>query len=134
MGDEGEFVEGPAVRQTSERAKVALVAVAAQSALELAGAFYISITIVPSLTFLVATVLFLRWLRQAYEVAGVLRPESLRRFRSNQVIWAFILPIVSFFRPVQIVKDLFALSDPKGLPDPPRYRDVLVAHYRQATR
>jgi hypothetical protein len=71
---------------------------------------------------LVTGVLFVRWLRivvrLAREFGGGLR------WKPRQVLWAFLMPIVSLWRPYELVRDVTRALAPERLPEPRPRLDV----------
>ena len=70
----------------------------------------------------VTAVLFLRWLHRAVDVAGTMSPMRLR-WTSARAVWSFFIPVVSLWRPYQVIRDLHDQLAPDGVPEPaPRPR------------
>jgi Domain of unknown function (DUF4328) len=62
---------------------------------------------------IVATVLYCRWLYRAYEDATRLRAEPLR-FSAGQAVASFFLPFVGLIRPYRVLVELHRASDPRS--------------------
>jgi Domain of unknown function (DUF4328) len=80
---------------------------------------------------LVTGVLFLRWLHRALANALPLRSAGIR-WRPADCVTGFIIPIISLYRPFQIVRDLNEVSDPSDLLLAPVLRERAGAGYRSA--
>ena len=71
---------------------------------------------------LVATgIVFLRWVNNAYK--NVARLGAHNRYSSGWAIGAWFVPILNFFRPKQIMDDIWRASDPELPPDMGRRYD-----------
>jgi hypothetical protein len=62
---------------------------------------------------IVATVLYCRWLYRAYEDAARLRGAPLR-FSAGQAVASFFLPFVGLIRPYRVLAELHEASDPRA--------------------
>jgi hypothetical protein len=82
---------------------------------------------------LAAAVLYCHWLYRAYEDNRRLRGRPLR-FSPSHAVASFLIPVVNLWRPFQALRDLFVASDPRTLPDPPRYEPSREALYRSNAR
>lgn len=92
----------------------------------------VSSTAIAQLVLLVVTgVLFLRWLHLVTRLTRALGGSTLR-WVPKDVVWAFILPFVSFARPYQVVRDVHDHLAPDAVPEPPiQVRADDSTHYRQ---
>jgi hypothetical protein len=81
---------------------------------------------------LVAVVLYLRWLYRA--VANTRLLGAPIEWTPQQAVVAYFIPIVWFFRPYQVMKALYAGSDPSALHDAPVFRYRSAPNYRDAVR
>ena len=79
-------------------------------------------------------VAFLRWIAHAVSFASDMSPLRLR-WTASAAVWSFFMPIISLWRPYQVVRDLHDLLAPDGVPEPaPQplldgsggYRDVVL--------
>ena len=61
------------------------------------------------------SVLFLLWVRRAYQNIQAFGCGGLD-YSPNSAVWAFFIPIVSWFRPYLVVKEIWAASDPLKAP------------------
>jgi Protein kinase domain/Domain of unknown function (DUF4328) len=79
-----------------------------------ASGFALGVGVVQALWFLVSATLFLAWFRRAY---ANLAPLGARRLRYGRwwAVGAWVLPVLSLFRPKQLLNDIWRASDP-GLP------------------
>ncbi len=87
---------------------------------------------VAALLALVAVVLYLRWLYRA--VANTTLLGAPIKWSPQQAVAAYVIPIVCFFRPYQVMKALHAGSDPSALHDAPLFRYRPAPNYRDAIR
>ena len=87
---------------------------------------------VSALLGLVAVVLYLRWSYRAVANTTLLRAPI--EWTPRQAVAAYFIPIVSFFRPYQVMKALHAGSDPSALHDAPVFRYRPAPNYREAVR
>jgi hypothetical protein len=69
--------------------------------------------------YLVAGVVFIRWFHRAYANLPTLGIEGLGH-STGCAIWAWLVPIISFFRPKQIADEIWRGSDPSLETDQPR--------------
>jgi hypothetical protein len=81
---------------------------------------------------LVAYVLYLRWLYRAVANTTLLRAPI--KWTPGQAVLAHFIPIVSLFRPYQVMKALYAANDPSALHDAPVFRDRPAPNYRESAR
>jgi Domain of unknown function (DUF4328) len=72
------------------------------------------------LLWVAAVVLFCRWLHGAYEDNRRLQGAPLK-VGSGAAVASFFIPFISFYRPYQVLRNIYASSDPGTLPDPPQY-------------
>jgi len=78
-----------------------------------------------TLLLLATAVAFLMWIYQARKnvrALGVRRPT----FASEWAVLAFLVPLVNFFRPYQVVREIWQASDPTNL-DPFNWRTLPVS-------
>jgi hypothetical protein len=69
---------------------------------------------------LVAAVLFIAWTFSAYKNVQALGARDMR-FRNGWAIGAWFVPILAFWRPKQIINDVWRASDPELPPTAPAY-------------
>jgi hypothetical protein len=81
-----------------------------------ASSFAVGVGVVQALWFLVSATLFLAWFRRAY---ANLAPLGARRLRYGRwwAVGAWVLPVLSLFRPKQLLNDIWRASDPDLPPD-----------------
>jgi hypothetical protein len=78
---------------------------------------------------IVSAVLYCRWLHRAWKDNGLLEGRTLS-MTAGAAVASFFIPIVSLYRPYQVVKELYEASDPETLPDRPQYRLTEGTSYR----
>jgi hypothetical protein len=90
------------------------------------------VALVNAVLFVVGACMFVPWLRRALACAVALAdlPE-LRRHRDRSVFWAFAIPVVSLFRPYQMVRVLDQAMDPLSVAEPPASPADLAASSSQ---
>jgi hypothetical protein len=81
-----------------------------------ASGFALGVGLVQALWFLVSAAFFLAWFRRAY---ANLAPLGARRLRYGRwwTVGAWVLPVLSLFRPKQLLNDIWRASDPDLPPD-----------------
>jgi hypothetical protein len=79
-----------------------------------------------------AAVLYLRWIHRA--VTNAQHLGTPLGWTPRQAVTAYLIPFVNFIRPYQVMKALYAASDPAALPDALTYRHRENADYRQGAR
>lgn len=87
------------------------------------------------LVLLVTTgVTFLRWLKLTVRLTAAFGGGAFK-WSPSDAVWGFIIPFVSFVRPYEIIRDVYARLDPELIAEPPLqvvadestgYRDVRV--------
>jgi hypothetical protein len=87
---------------------------------------------VSAVLLLAAQVLYLRWLYRAVANTTLLRAPI--KWTPGQAVAAYFIPIVSLFRPYQVMKALYAANDPSALHDAPVFRDRPAPNYRESAR
>ena len=83
------------------------------------------LALVQALLFVATGIAFLMWLYQArvnIRSLGVRRP----RFSSDWSYLAFLVPLINFFRPYQVVREIWQASDPGSL-DPFNWKTAAVS-------
>jgi len=78
-------------------------------------------------------VLFCRWLHRAYEDNSHLGGRPLK-FSPSYAVGSFFIPVVNLWQPYQAIRDLYVASDPRPLPDPPRFSPSSEVLYRSSGR
>lgn len=75
------------------------------------------------MTMLVVTaVLFLRWLSLVVTLSRTTSTTPLR-WTASEAVWGFFIPIISLYRPYQVLRDVHDQLAPDGVPEPaPRAR------------
>lgn len=63
------------------------------------------------------TIAFLRWLARMVSLASAMSRLPLR-WSASTAVWSFFMPIFSLWRPYQVIRDLYALLAPDGVPEP----------------
>lgn len=63
------------------------------------------------------TIAFLRWLARMVSLASAMSRLPLR-WNASTAVWSFFMPIVSLWRPYQVIRDLHALLAPDAVPEP----------------
>jgi hypothetical protein len=131
-----------ALEIASKRARWACFAVLASTVYRdivifaLGGPRVVRLTSVPydvsTVLVLVAHVLYLRWLYRAVANTTLLRAPI--KWTPGQAVLAYFIPIVSLFRPYQVMKALYAANDPSALHDAPVFRDRPAPNYRESAR
>src|SRR6202034_462977 len=94
---------------------------------------YVALTFIEWPAWVLGAVLYCRWLYGAYDLNPRLGGSPLR-FTPSYAVASFFIPILVLWQPFQALRDLYVASDPRPLPDPPRYKlndDVL---YRSSGR
>jgi serine/threonine protein kinase len=81
-----------------------------------AGGFALGVGLVQALWFLVSAAFFLAWFRRAYTNLAPLGARRLR-YRRWWTVGAWVLPVLSLFRPKQLLNDIWRASDPDLPPD-----------------
>jgi hypothetical protein len=61
--------------------------------------------------FLTSVIVFLNWFRRAY--GNLHRAGVILKHQESMAVWAWIIPIVSFFRPVQIMNEIWMATQEK---------------------
>lgn len=109
------------VVETSRQANLAMLAIAAVGALEALGCVLndfdvpgVLCQLVICAAWLVAAILYCRWLFRAYGDVALLRGSSLR-FKPREAVLSFFLPFVAFYRPYRALVDLHQASDPRPI-------------------
>lgn len=67
--------------------------------------------------FIVTATLFLRWLHGLIRLTRVLGGVGMR-WSASDGVWAFFIPIVSFKRPYEVLRDVYAELNPGTVPEP----------------
>ena len=94
-----------------------------------------AISVLSVLAWVVAGVLFLRWVRAAHESAHLLDRDERTLISKSTLTWAYFIPFVNFVRPYQHMAILAELSDPRDLELPPlRKRDPAAGYREPAVR
>jgi hypothetical protein len=73
------------------------------------------VALVQTAVFFVAVVMFIRWLKRAYENLRALGARELR-FRVGWTIWGWFVPFLNLYRPKQLANDVWRGSDPDAPP------------------
>jgi hypothetical protein len=66
---------------------------------------------------LVTAVLFLRWLHLVVRLTRALGGAHLR-WTPSSAVWAFFIPVLNFFRPYQVLRDVYRQLAPDKAPEP----------------
>jgi hypothetical protein len=82
---------------------------------------------------IVGAVLFCRWLYRAYEDNQRLGGLPLK-LSPAYAVGSFFIPVVNLWQPYQALRDLYVASDPRPLPDPPRFLATTDVLYRSSGR
>jgi hypothetical protein len=113
------------VEETSRQARLAMFAIGAVGCLEALGGVFNDLDVPGILcqllcygAWIVAAVLYCRWLYCAYKDAALLQGASLR-FTPREAVVSFFLPFVALYRPYQVLVHLHAVSDPRSIAIPP---------------
>lgn len=69
------------------------------------------IGILQTLTYLISVFFFLFWFRRAY--ANLERADIKIKHDNSWAVWSFIVPIISLFRPLQIMKEIWIKTQKK---------------------
>ena len=70
------------------------------------------------LVLIIATaIVFLRWLAHAVSFGSSISRVPLR-WRASTAVWSFFMPVVSLWRPYQVIRDLNELLAPDAVPEP----------------
>jgi hypothetical protein len=107
--------------ETSRAANLAMFAIATVGALEALGCVFNDLDapgVVCQLAiyaaWVIATVLYCRWLFRAYGDVALLQGGSLR-FKPREAVVSFFLPFVAFYRPYRALVELHEASDPRSI-------------------
>jgi ABC-type Fe3+ transport system permease subunit len=76
----------------------------------------VTVAIAQTVVFFVAAFFFIRWLHRAYKnipLFGAQYP----RFSTATAIWSWFVPILNWWRPKQVINDVWRASDPEAPPD-----------------
>jgi hypothetical protein len=111
--------------ETSRQANLAMFAIAAVGASEALGCVFNGLDVPGVLcqlviyaAWMVAAILYCRWLFRAYGDVALLQGSSLR-FKPREALVSFFLPFVAFYRPYLALVDLHEASDPRSIRIPP---------------
>lgn len=100
--------------------------------LDAAESFVNAMAITQNVLLLVTAILFIAWVRQLVSLTRALGGRGLA-WRPKEATWAFILPVVSFFRPYQVLRDVQQELAPEDvLPAELRLDRDAQADYRSA--
>jgi hypothetical protein len=109
------------VDETSRQANFAMFAIAAVGVMEALGCVFndldvpgILCQIIIYAAWVVAGILYCRWLFRAYGDVLLLQGSSLR-FKPREAVVSFFLPFVAFYRPYRALVDLHEASDPRSI-------------------
>jgi hypothetical protein len=108
------------VQRTRDQARAAVIAMGSVGALEALCCAFNDLDVPGVLcqmacyaAWVVAAILYCRWLHSAYADAVLLgRPAS--RFTPQQAVASFFVPFLGFYRPYQVIVDLHEASDPRA--------------------
>lgn len=70
------------------------------------------IGLIQTVTYLISAIFFLRWFRRAYGNLHRLGINSLKH-SETMAVWSWIIPIIVFFRPVQIMTEIWNKTQEK---------------------
>src|SRR5512139_1493475 len=69
--------------------------------------------------YIVTGLLYLLWIYQAYQNHAALYPHYAN-FSAEWAVWGFIIPIINFFRPYQVVDEMWGAANGSIDPSPSR--------------
>lgn len=81
---------------------------------------------------LLTAALFLRWLARTVTAARDLTFSPPLTWTASKAVWGFFIPVINFYRPYQVMRDLHDRLAPDGVPEPaPRPRMDGAGGYRR---
>ncbi|HVY47519.1 MAG TPA: DUF4328 domain-containing protein [Minicystis sp.] len=93
-----------------------------------------TITSIAGVAWILAGVVFLRWVASAHRSANVLDRDDVGPTPPASAVWSYFIPFVNFVRPYHDMARLAQKSDPRDLVLPPERVENVGAGYRDAAR